>query len=117
MPQITYSLGGTSFNAVPETLGDKRELAITSEPTIGRAKVRMIGVAENTIVLAGRFMTKDVRDSIGTLFEQCRETGASAVFNDGYEDRSVLIRAFETVPLIGRTEGFSFRIELVVIEQ
>jgi hypothetical protein len=39
------------------------------------------------------------------------------VFNDGYEDRSVLIRAFETVPLIGRTEGFSFRIELVVIEQ
>lgn len=114
MAQITYSLGGTSFDAVPETLEDKHELAVSSESTIGRAKVTMVGTAENTIVLSGRYMSKDVRDAIASLFEQCRETGATVTFNDGYDDRSALIRTFETTPIVGKTEGFAFRMELVV---
>jgi len=115
MAQITYSLGGTSFDAVPENLSDSRTLAIRSEATIGRAKVHSIGVDEQRVTLSGRYMSPATRDAILTLFQQCRETGATVEFNDGYTDRNVLIHSFETVPLIGKTEGFSFRIELMVI--
>jgi hypothetical protein len=115
MPQITYSLDDIDFDAVPETLVDKRDLAIASEPTIGRAVIHSIGSALETVCLSGRYMSTSVKDSINDLFDQCRLTGSTITFNDGDLDRDVLIRSFETVPLIGATEGHSFKIELVII--
>ena len=115
MPQITYSLGDTDFDAVPETLVDKRDLAIASEATIGRAMIHSIGAALETVILSGRYMTTSVKESIAGLFDTCRQTGATVTFNDGDIDHDVLIRSFETVPLIGATEGHSFKIELVIV--
>ena len=115
MPQITYSLDDVDFDAVPETLVDKRDLAIASEATIGRAVIHSIGAALETVILSGRYMSTSVKESIVGLFEQCRLTGAKVAFNDGDVDRDVLIRSFETVPLIGATEGYSFKIELVIV--
>jgi len=115
MPQITYSLGDTGFDAVPETLVDKQDLAIASEATLGRAVIHSIGAALETVILSGRYMTVSVRDAIIALYDQCKQTGAKVAFNDGYTDRDVLIRSFETVPLVGKTEGYSFRIELVIV--
>jgi len=115
MPNIRYSLGGTEFDAVPERLDDSLKLPIRTEATLGRARVHVVGVDREEIVLVGRYMTADVRSAIEVLLEECKQTGASAVLNDGYADRDVLIRSFETTPLVGKTEGFSFRIELVVV--
>jgi hypothetical protein len=115
MPKITYSLGETSFDAVPETLIDKRDLAIASEATLGRAVIHSIGSALETMILTGRYMTASVRDAIVVMFDQCKATGGRVAFNDGYVDHDALIRSFEAVPLIGATEGYSFRIELVIV--
>ena len=114
MPQITYTLGSTQFDVVPETMIDKEALEISCEATVGRAKVYSIGIADRTIVLQGRYMTLAVRDAIREMLDQCREIGSTVEFDDGFETRNVLIRSFETAPLIGKTEGFSFKIELVV---
>ena len=115
MPDITYSIGGTSFNAVPETMDDSRKVPVRSEATVGRGLIHTVGVDRNLIVLKGRYMTKAVRDAIIVMFEACSDTGASVVFNDGYGDRDVLIREFEVEPIVGKTEGYGFRIELVVV--
>jgi hypothetical protein len=115
MPNITYSLGEVSFNAVPETLTDTGSLPVRSEATLGRAVVHTIGVTGETIVLSGKYMTPDVKASIDAVFDACRETGNPVVFNDGVEERDVLIRSFETTPIVGKTEGYGFRIELAVV--
>jgi hypothetical protein len=48
------------------------------------------------------------------LFDQCAESGEPVVFNDGYADRNALIRSFKTIPIVGKTEGCAFTIELLV---
>ena len=115
MGKITYSLGGINFDAVPEKLEDLNTLKIASRATLSRAKVISIGTQNRSIVLTGKFISPDLRSQILSLFEECRKTGIPIVFNDGYIDREVLIRSFETVPIVGKTEGYSFKIELVVI--
>jgi hypothetical protein len=115
MPQITYSLGETGFDAVPENLIDNLSLAIAGEATLNRSIIYTIGAAVETVVLKGRYMTAATRDAILGLFSQCRSTGERISFNDGYTDRDVLIRSFETVPLIGATGGYSFQIELIIV--
>ena len=115
MADIKYSLGGTQFDAVPETLEDENELGIASEATLGRAMVHVVGVVGERIVLAGKYMTPGVKNAIETLHQACQSTGATCVLDDGYEERDVLIRSFETKAIVGKTEGFSFRIELIVV--
>jgi 2-methylisocitrate lyase-like PEP mutase family enzyme len=115
MANITYNLGGTSFDAVPERMDRILDLPVASEATLGRAMVHVVGIGRETIVLTGKYMSANVRSAIETLYEACEETGATAVFNDGVTDRNVLIRKFEAVPIVGKTEGFGFRIELIVI--
>jgi hypothetical protein len=115
MSNITYSLGGTSFDAVPEKMDRILDLPVTSEATLGRGKVHVVGVGDETIVLRGKYMTTGVRNAIETLYDSCELTGATFLFNDGSTDRNVLIKSFETTPIVGVTEGFGFRIELVVV--
>jgi len=115
MANITYSLGGTSFDAVPEEMVDKSEAAVRSDATLGRGILHTVGVGKGRIVLKGKYMTVGVRSAILVLHENCVETGTSVVFNDGYTDRNVLIEGFGTVPIVGKTEGYGFRIELVVV--
>ncbi len=115
MPNITYSLGETSFDAVPESLDLKRELPVTSESTLARGIVHSVGTGRENIVLVGKYMTVAVKNAIETLFEGCCDTGASVVLDDGYTECDVLIKGFETSPIVGKTEGYSFRIELVVV--
>ena len=115
MANITYSLGETSFDAVPEKMDRKLDLPVTSEATLGRGKVHVVGIGNETIFLVGKYMSGAVKDAIETLYEACGSTGATVVFNDGAADRDVLIRLFETSPIVGRTEGFGFRIKLIVV--
>ncbi len=115
MPNITYSLGGTSFDAVPEKLDNSLALLIRSEATLGRGVMHTVGVGGETVRLSGKYMTPAVKSAMEALYLACRETGAEAVLDDGYSQRNVLIRSFETTPLIGKTEGFSFSMELVVV--
>jgi len=111
MPDITYSLGETSFNAVPERLDLKRQMPVVSESTLARGIVHTVGVGRENIVLVGKYMTVAVKTAIDALYE----TGSSVVFNNGYAEMDVLIAGFETSPIVGKTEGYGFRIELVVV--
>jgi len=115
MPNITYSLGGTSFTAVPKSMDDARKLPVRSEATLGRGLIHSIGVDKNIVILKGQYMTKAVRDAILVLFTNCSDTGTSAVFNDGYTDRDVLIEKFAVEPIVGSTEGYSFTLKLVIV--
>jgi hypothetical protein len=76
--------------------------------------IHSIGAALETILLSGQYMSTSVKESISELFDTCRQIGTTITFNDGTTDRCVLIRSFETIPLIGATEGYSFKIELVI---
>lgn len=114
MPQITYSIGGISFDAVPENLEHERRLPVGSQATIGRAMIHTLGVAAEKMTLSGRYMSVSVRSQIQDLFDQCAESGEPVVFNDGYVDRNALIQSFKTIPLVGKTEGCAFTIELLV---
>jgi hypothetical protein len=116
MPDITYELGDVSFDAVPEDMTDRSRLPVHTDITLGRARLITTGVPNNTISLSGSYMAAETRDSILELFAQCCESGTTFEFNDGYQDRDVLIHSFETTPLIGATEGFSFKLDLIVIE-
>jgi hypothetical protein len=115
MAQTAYTLGSASFDAVPEEMNDVRDLTIRAEATIGRGRVFNIGTAKKNIILSGKYMSQATRDTIIGMFDQCRLTGASASFNDGYGSRQVLIKLFETTPIIGKTQGFSFKIELIAL--
>lgn len=115
MANITYSLGETSFDAVPEKMDRGLDLPVTSEATLGRGTVHVVGVGRETIVLTGKYMSASTKSAIETLYEASESTGATSVFNDGATDRDVLIRKFETSPIVGKTEGFGFRIEMVVV--
>ena len=115
MANITYSLGGTSFDAVPEKMDRVLDLPVRSEATLGRGIVHVVGIGKESIVLTGKYMTGSVKSAIEALYEACESTGATSVFNDGSTERNVLIKKFETTPIVGKTEGFGFRIELVVV--
>ncbi|MFH1676412.1 MAG: hypothetical protein ABIC40_05235 [bacterium] len=117
MAETKYSLGGTEFDAVPETMRDLSDLPIREEATIGRGMTHRVGVGRNTIVLEGRYISAGVKSGIDSLFEACESLGATTVFNDGVKDRNVLIRSFTAVPIVGKTEGYSFRLELSVISE
>jgi len=117
MADIKYSIGGTAFDAVPEELSAGHELPVRSQATIGRAIVHTVGVARETFVLSGKFMTTSVRSAIRTMHESCEATGQTVVFNDGYTNWNVLIRSFRTTPIIGVTEGYSFRLELEAVSE
>jgi len=115
MPDITYTLGGTSFDAVPETLTNKNELPVRTESTIARTKIHSVGLIAETIVLTGKYMTAAVKDAIALMLAACEGTGATVVLDDGYSQRNVLISEFETTPIVGQTDGFSFRMKLVAV--
>jgi hypothetical protein len=115
MANITYSLGGTSFDAVPEKMERSLDLPVRSEATLGRGMVHVVGIGKESIVLTGKYMTGNVKSAIETLYEACESTGATSIFNDGIANRNVLITKFETTPIVGKTEGYGFRIELVVL--
>jgi len=115
LAETKYSLGGTEFDAVPETMRDLSDLPIREEATIGRGMTHSVGVGRNTIVLEGKYMSTAVKSAIDLLFEACESAGSTAIFNDGATDRNVLIRSFTAVPIIGKTQGYSFRLELSVI--
>ncbi len=115
MPNITYSLGGTGFDAVPEKMDESLSLPVRTEATLGRGKVHVVGVGRETIVLTGKYMSVSVKNAIEAMYESCGDTGATVVFDDDYSQRDVLIGMFETKPLVGVTEGFSFRIELIAV--
>lgn len=114
MNNITYSLGGTSFDAVPQ-MAQSFRTPVRSDATIGRAIVHSIGLSPAGVQLSGEYMSPEVREAVYELFQQSRKTGEPVIFNDGYIEREVIITAFETSPLIGETEGFSFRIELLIL--
>jgi len=71
MPDITYTLGGTSFDAVPETLTNKNELPVRTESTIARTKIHSVGLIAETIVLTGKYMTAAVKDAIALMLAAC----------------------------------------------
>lgn len=115
MADIRYSLGGTEFDAVPETLDDSMDVPVRSDATLGRGLVHSVGVEREKIVLVGKFMTLAVKNAIAALCEACGDTGATAVLDDGYAQRDVLVRSFEVTPIVGKTEGYSFKIEMTVV--
>ena len=115
MADIRYSLGGTEFDAVPETLDDSMDVPVKSEATLGRGLVHSVGVEREKIVLVGKYMSVAVKNAIAALCEACGNTGATAVLDDGYVERDVLVRSFEVTPIVGKTEGYGFRIEMVAV--
>jgi len=115
MSNITYSIGGVSFNAVPEIMKDLSSIGVNSEATIGKAVIHSTGVAVETIVLSGKYMTQSVKEQIDSIFDAVKETGQPVIFNDGITERDVLIRSFEITPIVGVTEGYGFRMELVAV--
>ena len=94
---------------------DSLKAVVRSDATLGRGVLHSIGVGKGRVVLKGKYMTTPVRTAIVALYENCVATGTTVVFNDGYTDRDVLIEKIEAVPIVGKTEGYSFRIELVVV--
>jgi hypothetical protein len=115
MPDITYTLGGTEFDAVPERLECKSDLPVRSETTLGRATLHSVGVSRKAIVLSGQYMSFSVKTAIESMLQSCESTGEPVEFDDGNTTWDAIITSFVTVPLIGKTEGFGFRIELVVV--
>ena len=94
---------------------DSLLLPVRSQATVGRVMLHSIGTGRAVIVLKGKYMAPSVRTTVQELFDDCESSGATVVFNDGYSDRNVLIKSFETVPIVGKTEGFGFRLELQVV--
>lgn len=114
MPDITYTIGGVPFDAVPDPMRSSRELPVKHETTIGRTSIFTPGLMKDTIVLTGKFMSVSTAGSISAMQDACETNGTTVVFDDSYSQRDVLIKSFETSPIVGVTEGFSFRLVLVV---
>ena len=116
MPNITYSLGGVSFDAVPRK--GARTIAVPGSAyvSIGRKRLVSLSIPGERLSLVGDYLTDATRASLEALIEQTESSGTKHIFDDGeYECYSVIER-FTCEAIVGCAEtAYKFEMQLLLL--
>jgi hypothetical protein len=116
MPDITYSLGGVSFDAVPRKGARTIAVPNTAYVSIGRNRLVSLSVPGESLILAGDYLTETKRASLEALIEQTESSGTKHVFDDGESQRYAIIERFTCEAIVGITEAaYSFEMHLILL--
>jgi hypothetical protein len=116
MPNITYSLGGVSFDAVPRTGKRGIEAYTKSKVSIGRKRLCSLSVPGTKVSLAGDYLTEEKRASLEALIDQTETSGTKHVFDNGEEQHYAIIERFTCEAIVGITDAvYSFEMELLLL--
>jgi hypothetical protein len=116
MPDITYSLGGISFDAVPRKGSRELHIPAASRVTIGRKRLLSTSVPGERLVLAGDYLTETTRAQLESLIDQTESDGTLHVFDDGVAQRNAIIESFTYEAIIGISENaYSFEMRLLLL--
>lgn len=103
MSYTTYTLGGTSFDAVPSESVSENSGLVT-DTTVSKKIIYWIGARTESLTLQCNHMTSTVRDAILALITTQQTNPTPIVFNDGIDTKNVLIASFNTQIVVGIEE-------------
>ena len=118
MANITYSLGGVSFDAVPRKGAQSTEIPAKATLSIGRKRLCSLSVPGRKISLAGEYLTEAKRKSIEALIESTESSGTKHIFDNGEFQHYSIIERFTCESIVGITDAaYSFEIDLLILEE
>lgn len=118
MPNITYSLGGVSFDAVPRKGAQSTEIPAKATVSIGRKRLCSLSVPGRKVGLAGDYLTGAKRDSLEALIESTESSGTKHIFDNGESQHYSIIERFTCEAIVGITDAaYSFEIDLLILEE
>ena len=116
MPNITYSLGGTSFDAVPRQGARTVSVPTTAYITLGRKRLVSLSIPGERLVLIGDYLTESKRASFEALIEQTESSGTKHTFDDSESQRYAIIERFTCEAIVGISEtAYSFEMHLLLL--
>jgi hypothetical protein len=116
MPNITYSLGGISFDAVPRRGIRTIDIPNTAYVSIGRKRLVSLSAPNERLILAGDYLTEATRASLEALIEQTESSGAKHTFDDGASQRYAIIERFSCEAIVGCVESaYKFEMQLLLL--
>jgi hypothetical protein len=116
MPDITYSLGGVNFDAVPRK--GARTIDIPAKPhvTLGRKRLYALSVAGERLHLDGDYLTESKRASLEALIAQTESSGTKHIFDDGYTQYYAVIERFTCEAIVGISDAaYRFEMDLLLL--
>ncbi len=116
MPNITYSLGGVSFDAVPRKGARSVTVPLNSQVSIGRRQLVATSVPGERLILAGDYLTETTRASFEGLIEQTESSGAKHIFDDDITQRYAVIERLTCEAIVGIAESaYRFEMQLLLL--
>lgn len=116
MPNITYSLGGISFDAVPRKGARSVAVPMTSRVSVGRKRLVAVSVPGERLILAGEYLTEAKRASFESLIEQTESSGTKHVFDDDITQRYAIIESLTCEAIVGVAEAaYRFEMQLLLL--
>jgi len=116
MPNITYSLGGISFDAVPRKGARTIAVPNTAHVSIGRKRLVSLSVPGERLSLAGDYLTEATRASLEALIDQTESSGAKHIFDDSESQRYAVIERFTCEAIVGCAEAaYKFEMQLLLL--
>ena len=116
MPNITYSLGGVSFDAVPRKGVRAIEVPAVTKVSLGRKRLCSLSVPGAQVTLAGDYLTEAKRASLEALIDQTESSGTKHSFDNGEDQYYAVIERFTCEAIVGITDAaYSFEIDLLLL--
>lgn len=115
MAGITCKLGDISFDYIPEIIQVGDAVLLHSAPTISGAVINEFGLEKNVITIEGKYISEAVRGQILALYESCKSDASATVFDSGFGLFDVLITDVTFSPVIGKSDGYSYKITMMKI--
>ena len=116
MPNITYILGGISFNAVPRK--GQRSIGIKTRRhvTLGRKNLYALSIPGESLSLEGDYLTESKRAQFEALIEATESSGTKHIFDDDVSQRYAIIERFNCETIVGRSEAaYRFEMDLLLL--
>jgi hypothetical protein len=116
MPDITYSIGGVDFDAVPRKGARTLEVPSMAHATLARKRLYALCVPAESVRLAGDYLTETTRASLEALIHQTESSGTKHVFDDGESQYYAVIERFTCEAIIGITDAaYRFEMDLLLL--
>jgi hypothetical protein len=116
MPNITYSLGEISFDAVPRKGARAIDIGAKARVTLARKTLHTLIPPAERVSLAGRYLAESTRASLESLITATESSGTIHIFDNGETQYRAVIERFTCEAIVGVAESaYSFEIDLLLL--
>ena len=116
MADITYSIGGIDFDAVPRKGNRTLQISAKSHVSLGRKRLIAISPPGERVFLKGDYLTEATRASLEALLAQTESSGTKHTFDNGEAQYLAIIERFSCEAIVGITEAaYKFEMDLLLL--